>query len=95
MMIMADQMEQDYMDKTKAAENPYGSSLESSIERPTSMPGQANVPEWLHEYMDKQPHTDPYHQVMPGRVDLINSNKYLTERQRLKMLKELKLQGKM
>lgn len=91
MLIAADEMEQNFMNQTHAAENPYGSSLEASIDRPNTATG---VPEWLHEYMDKQPFTDPYHQVMPGRVDLLNSNKYLQERDRLKYLKNLREQGK-
>ncbi len=95
MLIWAEQQEQDLMDKTRAAENPYGSSLESSIDRPSTFGSSSTVPEWLTQYMDKQPFTDPYHQVMPGRVDIINSNKYLTEREKLKAIKSLQETGKM
>ncbi len=95
MMVMADEAEQGFLEQRKAAENPYGSSMEHYIDRPTAIPGHdSHVPEWLHEYMDKQPHTDPYHQVPMNGMDAIKSNKYLTERERLKYLKSLKDQGK-
>lgn len=88
MMIMADQMEQDMLAKTHAAENPYGSSLESHIDRGNSV--QGNVPDWLHDYMSKQPFTDPYHQAPMSGLDAVKQNKYLTEQERLKYMRSLR-----
>ncbi len=88
MMILADQMEQDVLDKTRAAENPYGSSLEGHIDRGNSV--QGNVPDWLTEYMSTQPHTDPYHQVPMSGLDAIKQNKYLSEQERLKYMRSLR-----
>lgn len=85
MLIMADQMEQDFMDKTRAAENPYGSSLESSIDRGNSV--QGNVPDWLHQYMSQQAPTDPYHQVPMSGLDMAKQSKYLSEQERLRAMK--------
>lgn len=45
-------------------------------------------PEWLSQYMSSQPYTDPNHQMMPGRVDLLGSGKYLSEKERLKQLRD-------
>jgi hypothetical protein len=45
-------------------------------------------PEWLQQYMSKQPYTDPYHQIAPNRIDIINSNKYLSDKERLKFLRD-------
>ncbi len=44
-------------------------------------------PEWLKEYMDTQPFTDPYHQSPMSGLDAVKMNKYLTEREKLKYLK--------
>lgn len=97
MMIHADEMEQQFMEGTRRAQNPYGSSVESSIDRGNSveqrMPGNQGAPEWLHQYMETQPHQ--IDRGAPGLVDIINSNKYLSEREKLKYLKSLKDSGKL
>lgn len=91
LMVLADSMEQDLMDQTKRAENPYGSSLESMIDRPESLPGaQPGVPDWLMQYMETQPFTDPYHQTPMSGIDRVKSNKYLSEREKLRYLKNLR-----
>ncbi len=58
-------------------------------------PGAQPVPDWLKQYMDTQPATDPYSNPVPSKVDMVNSNKYLSEREKLKMLKSLKDTGKL
>lgn len=52
----------------------------------------SGVPQWLTKYMSEQPPTDPYHVPDQRHLDIVNSNKYLTERERLKILKSLKKQ---
>lgn len=50
----------------------------------------SGVPQWLTKYMSEQPPTDPYHVPDQRHLDIVNSNKYLTERERLRILKSLK-----
>ncbi len=87
LMIDADEMEQQFMNDKHRAENPYGSSVEGSIDRSSGQP-----PDWLHEYMDSQKPTEMT-PTGPSQVDIVNSNKYLSEREKLKYLKFMKDNG--
>jgi hypothetical protein len=45
------------------------------------------VPNWLTDYMAKQPHTDPYHFPDVRREDIIKKNKYATDEDKEKIRK--------
>jgi hypothetical protein len=60
---------------------------------PASNPN-ASLPDWLQQYMEAQPFTDPYHQTPVGGVDMVRKNKYLTDQEKLKYLKSLRDQGR-
>lgn len=88
LMAMADQMEKEFLSRTQDAKKEHSSAVEPALQRSA---GQEGPPDWLVQYMEKQPPTDPYHQVMPGRVDIVNANKYLSEQEKLKLLKQMAL----
>ncbi len=56
-------------------------------------------PEWLHKYMDAQPPTDPYHNPLPTpeqKSQAVIQNKFfqhMTEREQMKLLKDMKDRG--
>ncbi len=90
MMAMADNMEQDFLEKSvmsKAEQQMGQSSVSGSMEHGDSHQG---VPDWLHQYMSQQPPTDPYHQVPMSGLDMVKQNKYLSEQERLRYLKSLR-----
>ncbi len=85
MMAMATKEENDFLSKTAALDG--STAVDPTLIRTA---GRGNdPPSWLSEYMETQPFTDPYHQKMPGRVDIVNANKYMTEQEKLKMLRDL------
>lgn len=83
MLAMADQYESDMR------EAHYGRMAQGPAVSP-SAPEQPHVPDWLEQYMDSQPATKPY--SAPGGttvVDRVMGNKYLSEQEKLRMLKHL------
>ncbi len=94
MMAAADAMEKDFLKQGDRSSHvdprligtPDGPDLDPALKRQLGQ-GQ-EPPDWLSQYMSNQPYSDPYHQIMPGRVDLLGSNKYLSEKERLKMLRD-------
>lgn len=92
LMRLAKAMEDDLKSQTEAAKAPHSSYLEPTAAASRFDQNEPTVPDWLSEYMSKQAPTDPYHQTMPGRVDIINSNKYMTAKEKLEMIKNMKAQ---
>lgn len=88
LLAAADEQQKAFEAATEDARNPNGGFL-SSLATGSRAPKEG-PPEWLTDYMSRQPFTDPYHQVGPSRVDIIKNNKYLSEQEKLKMLKDLK-----
>lgn len=91
MMAQAEMYEQDFLNQTRQVEasGRTGSTVNQLYGDQFEPQGE---PDWLKQYMERQPPTDPYHQTAPSKVDMVNNNKYLDEREALRIMKYANLQ---
>jgi len=86
MLEASKRMEDDLLEKQRQLDGT--TAVDAALIRSNGM-DNGEIPMWLQNYMSKQAFTDPYHQVPMTPVDRIKSNKYLTEQEKLKMLRDV------
>ena len=94
MMKLAKRMEQEFLDRMASEEKP---AVQPTLDRTSSFnptaidgePSDGQLPGWLTKYMDEQEPSDPFQMKPPSKVDIVASNQYLSEREKLKLLKQM------
>lgn len=79
LMALADRMEQDFIQRTREAEQPHQSAVEPTLARGYALSDRP--PEWLAQYMENK-------QNGPSQVDILMNGKHAIERQQLRQLKD-------